>query len=262
MVEAASSGLTRAGHGFRTGRIAAIRLVTILVLLAGWEALARSGLLYRDVVPNLSAITSGLYGILSNPVFYSHLQVTVMEILLALAIGGSLGILAGVIIGANPFIGKVVEPLLYYLGPTPKIIFFPLLIMWFGIGEASKVAMGTISTFFPIALSVAAGIREIDKVLIRVGKSYRANPWQMTFKIYFPAMREPLVNGLRLAFGVSVIGILLAEMKFARSGLGFMVTRFYQQFDMPAMYGLVIIIFVLAIIVNVLIGRLARARHA
>ena len=131
--------------------------------------------------------------------------------------------------------------------------------MWFGIGEGSKIGMGTISSFFPVVLSVASGMRHIDPVLVRVGRSFRANPLQMATKIYLPAMRDPMINGIRLAFGVSVIGVLLAETKFARDGLGFMITRFYQQFDMPAMYGLVIIIFAFAIAVNSALGQLSRS---
>lgn len=249
-----------AGRSGQSRTTLAIRAATILTLLVLWELLARSGLLYEDVVPTLTAIGQGVVEILRSPDFYAHLRVTVMEITFALAIGGTFGLLAGIVIGSNPFVADVFEPLVYYLGPTPKIIFFPLLIMLFGIGEPSKIAMGAISTFFPIALSAAAGIREIDPVLIRVGRSFRANRYQMAMKILFPAMREPLINGLRLAFGVSVIGVLLAEMKFARNGLGFMVTRFYQQFDMPAMYGLVLIIFAVAISVNALIGRFSHMR--
>jgi len=251
-------GLTKAQPP-RTGRVAVIRVATVVILLVVWEMIARSGLLYEDVVPTLFAIAGGIVQTLADPAFWQHLQYTAMELTISLCLGGGLGILAGIVIGTNPLIGRAFEPLLYYLGPTPKIIFFPLLIMWFGIGQASKAAMGTISAFFPVALSVAAGLREIDPVLIKVGRSFRASPLQMTLKIYFPAMREPLVNGLRLAFGVSVIGVLLAETKFARHGLGFMVTQFYQQFDMPALYGLVVIIFGFAIAVNWLIGRFSRA---
>lgn len=238
--------------------VARVRIATILVLLAVWEALARSGLLYEDVVPSLIHVAGGLVGIVTDPEFYGHLGVTAYEIGFALVLGGTAGLLVGLAIGSRPLFGRTTEPLIHYLGPTPKIIFFPLLIMMFGIGSGSKIAMGTISTFFPIALSVAAGMREIDPVLIRVGRSFRASPLQMTTKIYLPAMREPLVTGLRLAFGVSVIGVLLAETKFARNGLGFMVTQFYQRFDMPALYGLVIMIFALAITINGLIGRLSR----
>ena len=89
------------------------------------------------------------------------------------------------------------------------------MIMWFGVGPESKVAMGTLSCFFPIALSVAAGMRQIDKVLIRVGESFRATTWQMVAKIYLPAMRQPIVNGVRLGLGVALIGTLLAETKLS-----------------------------------------------
>ena len=252
--------IRRPSAGARIDRVTAVRIVTIVALLALWEVIARSGLLYRDVVPTVGAILSGIWQIVSNPAFYPNLQITAQEIAVSVVLGSVLGIVCGIVIGSNPFIGRIFEPLVYYLGPTPKIIFFPLLIMWFGVGEGSKIAMGTISSFFPMVLSVASGMRHIDPVLIRVGRSFRANTWQMAAKIYLPAMRAPMMNGMRLAFGVSVIGVLLAETKFARAGLGFMVTRYYQQFNMPAMYGLVIIIFSLAILINWLLGKFSDAR--
>ena len=148
--------------------------------------------------------------------------------------------------------------MLYYLGPTPKIIFFPIMIMWFGVGAGSKVAMGAISCFFPIALSAAAGMRQIEEVYIRVGRSFRANTWQMAIKIYLPAMRHPVINGVRLGLGVAIIGTLLAETKLSNRGLGFLVIQAYSLFDMPRMYAMLIVLFVLAIGANALIGRVGR----
>src|ERR1700675_397881 len=130
------------------------------------------------------------------------------------------------------------------------------MIMWFGTGWGSKVAMGGVSCFFPIALNVAAGMRQIDKVLIRVGKSFRANPWQMATKIYLPAMRHPVINGLRLGLGVALIGTLLAETKMSNRGIGFLVIQAYSVFDMPRMYAMLIVLFVLAIGANAIVGRL------
>ena len=103
------------------------------------------------------------------------------------------------------------------------------MIMWFGTGPGSKVAMGAISCFFPVALNVAGGMREIDKVLIRVGRSFRANPWQMVTKIYLPAMRHPVINGVRLGLGVALIGTLLAETKLSNRGIGFLVIQAYEH---------------------------------
>ena len=111
---------------------------------------------------------------LGNTDFYWHLGVTAAEVGGALAVGGLSGVLVGLVLGGSRFAwGAPTSRYLYYLGPTPKIIFFPVMIMWFGVGPASKVAMGTLSCFFPIALWVAAGMRQIDPVLIRVGRSFR-----------------------------------------------------------------------------------------
>ena len=260
------------------------RIAIIAAILLLWEAIARSGLLYRDVVPSLAAIGGAMWRLLTVgdldwpidlsfahvalvadlkvPQFYWHLSVTAGEVGIALAVGGLSGLLAGLVLGGNRLLSNAFEPYLYYLGPTPKIIFFPVMIMLFGVGPGSKVAMGVISCFFPIALSTASGMREIDKVLIRVGRSFRANAWQMATKIYLPAMRAPIVNGVRIGLGVAIIGTLLAETKLSNRGLGFLIIQAYSQFDMPRMYAMLIVLFVLAIAANAAVGRLYGKNNA
>lgn len=237
-------------------RVTWLRIGIIVAALASWELLSRSGWLYRDVVPSLFAIGKAIVALLSSGEYYFNLGVTAGEILVALAIGGVLGLIVGLLLGANRFLAAAFESYLYYLGPTPKIIFFPILIMWFGVGPPSKIAMGVLSAFFPIALSVAAGMREIDHVLIRVGKSFRATTWQMATKIYVPAMRHPIINGVRLGLGVGLIGTLLAETKLSNKGIGYLIIQAYTLFDMPRMYAMLIVLFVLAIGANALVGRL------
>ena len=233
-----------------------LRIALIVGVLALWQAIAESGLLYRDVVPSLLAIGGALIETLADPGFYFHLYTTSYEIALAMLFGGVSGLVVGLLLGGSPLLSKAYEVYLYYLGPCPKIIFFPLMILWFGIGPGSKTAMGAISCFFPIALNAAGGMREIDAVLIRVGQSFRASTWQMVTKIYLPAMRYPVINGVRLGLGVALIGTLLAETKLSNRGMGFLVIQAYDFFRMPEMYALLIILFVIAIGANALIGRL------
>jgi NitT/TauT family transport system permease protein len=242
--------------GMRARPVLMLRIAIIVAVLVCWEALAASGLLYRDVVPSLSAIGRGLWTTLSDPAFYFHLGTTAYEIGLAMLIGGLSGLFVGILLGGSRFLSRAYEAYLYYLGPCPKIIFFPIMIMWFGVGPGSKIAMGAISCFFPVALNVAGGMREIDKVIIRVGKSFRANGWQMITKIYLPAMRHPVINGIRLGLGVALIGTLLAETKLSNRGIGFLVIQAYSIFNMPQMYALLIILFVISIGANTLIGHL------
>jgi len=232
-----------------------LRVAIILTILATWELLSYSGWLYQDVVPSLLAIARAVVELLSSGEYYFNLAVTAGEIGAALAIGGLSGLTVGILLGANRFMSKAFESYLYYLGPTPKIIFFPIMIMWFGVGPGSKIALGTLSCFFPVALSAAAGMRQIDKVLIRVGKSFRASTAQMVFKIYLPAMRYPIINGVRLGLGVALIGTLLAETKLSNKGIGFLIINAYSTFDMPRMYAMLIVLFVLSIGANALVGR-------
>ena len=238
------------------GPVTLLRAAIILAVLAVWEFLSHSGWLYRDVVPSLLAIGRALFELLSHGDYYFNLGVTAEEVGFALLIGGGAGVIAGIVLGSNRFLARAYEPYLYYLGPTPKIIFFPIMIMYFGVGPESKVALGVLSCFFPVALSVAAGMRGIDRILIRVGHSFRANTWQMVAKIYLPAMRHPIINGVRLGLGVALIGVLLAETKLSNKGIGFLIIQAYSIFDMPRMYAMLIVLFVLAIGANALVGRL------
>jgi NitT/TauT family transport system permease protein len=198
----------------------------------------------------------GIEADFKTPQFYWHLWVTAGEVGTGLVAGGLAGLVVGLVLGGNRTLAKAFEPYLYYLGPTPKIIFFPVMIMWFGVGPGSKIAMGAISCFFPIALSTAVGMRQIDPVLIRVGRSFRANFWQMATKIYLPAMRHPTINGVRLGLGVAIIGTLLAETKLSNRGVGYLIIQAYSLFDMPRMYAMLIVLFALAIGANALVGRL------
>jgi ABC-type nitrate/sulfonate/bicarbonate transport system permease component len=233
-----------------------VRVAIIVGILATWEAVAASGLLFRDVVPSLLVIGRAVVELLADPAYYFNLGVTAGEIGLAMLIGGLAGLVVGILLGSNRLLSRAFESYLYYLGPTPKIIFFPIMIMWFGVGPGSKIAMGVLSCFFPVALSAAAGMRTIDSVLIRVGRSFRASTWQMVTKIYLPAMRLPIINGIRLGLGVAIIGTLLAETKLSNKGVGFLIINAYSTFNMPRMYALLIVLFVLSIGVNALIGRL------
>jgi NitT/TauT family transport system permease protein len=244
----------KAGTMMGAEPVTVVRAAIIVFILLFWEAIAQSGLLYRDVVPSLFAIGTAIVRLLSTSDYYWHLGVTAGEVGIGLAVGGLSGLLVGLLLGGNRVLSKSFEPYLYYLGPTPKIIFFPVMIMWFGVGPGSKIAMGAISCFFPIALSTAAGMRQIDKVLIRVGHSFRANAWQMATKIYLPAMRHPIINGVRLGLGVAIIGTLLAETKLSNRGVGFLIIQAYSLFDMPRMYAMLIVLFVIAIAANALVG--------
>jgi NitT/TauT family transport system permease protein len=244
-------------RGFSGHGTAGPRFGAAVVLLGAWQALAMSGLLFRDVVPTLPAIAAGLFGVLTDGSFYVNMAVTAVELLVAMLIGGGAGLLVGLALGGSRFLSDAYERWVNWLGPTPKIVLFPVMIMLCGVGPGSKMAMGAVSCFFPMALSVAAGVRGVNPALLRVGRSFRAGPLQMLAKIYLPAMAAPLVNGVRLGFGVALIGVLLAETKLSNQGIGYMLIQAYARFDMPRMYALLILSVGFAAAVNMLTGRAA-----
>jgi len=237
-------------------RVALLRAAIIVALLVAWELLARSGWLLRDVVPTLAVTGGAIVRLATTQDFYTNLGITAREVGASLAIGGTAGLAIGIALGGNRYLSQAFEAMVVWLGPMPKIIFFPAMIMWFGVGSGSKIAMGAMSCFFPIAINTAAAMREIDGVLIRVGRAFRASRAQMVIKIYLPAMRASVVNGIRLGLGLAIIGTLLAETKLSNRGLGYLVIQAYALFDMPRLYALLIALFVLSIGVNALIGRL------
>ena len=181
------------------------------------------------------------------------------------AIATAAGILVGIIVGARPWLGEAIGPYLDGIATAPKIVFFPIAILLFGVGPASKAALGALSAFFPVALTVAAAVRHINPVFVNVGRSFNASRRQMIVKVYLPALVPAIVNGMRLGLGLAIIGVLLGEIKLSDRGIGFLTIDEYNHFRIPQMYATLILIFILAVGANALIGRLEtrdRARRA
>lgn len=244
------------------GRVFTIQAITIVAALAAYEALARSHLLYAGVVPPLWDILVALVGVLGDPSTYGNLAVSLAEIGAGFVVATAAGILAGIVIGARPWLREALGPYLDGIATAPKIVFFPIAILLFGVGPASKAALGALSAFFPVALTVAAAVRHIDPVLVRVGRSFNASRSQMVTKVYLPALVPSIVNGMRLGLGLAIIGVLLGEIKLADRGIGFVTIDAYNHFRIPQMYATLILIFILAVGANALIGRLETRERA
>jgi NitT/TauT family transport system permease protein len=243
-------------------RILTIQITTLVALLGLYEALARSHLLYEGVIPPLWLMAVALVHALATPSTYTNLGVTGYEVGLGFAIGTLGGIAIGIPTGANRLIRSALNPYLDGIATAPKIIFFPIALLAFGVGPGSKAALGALSAFFPVVLTVAAAVRHINPVFVRVGRSYNATAWQMATKIYLPALVPAVVNGMRIGLGVSIIGVLFGEIKLSDKGIGFATIDAYNHFRIPQMYALLFIIFAIAVMANIAIGRLeARERR-
>lgn len=234
-----------------------VQLFTLASILAIYEALSRSGLFYQGAIPPLGQVFGALFAELAKPDLYANLWVTAYEVLFGFIIAMGAGVLLGIALGATPFLGRVLAPFIDSLATTPKIIFLPIAMLLVGTGPPSKVAMAALSALFPITIAVAAGVREIKPVFINVGRSFRCNWWQMMTKIYLPSLAQPIVVGARLGFGLCIVITLLCEIKISKLGLGFLTIDAYNQYRIPQMYALLLLIFIIAVGTNALISRLA-----
>jgi ABC-type nitrate/sulfonate/bicarbonate transport system permease component len=238
-----------------------LQWATALAAWALWEAVAASGLLYHGVVPSLAAIAAALAWLIVEQHFWLNLAVTGAEIGAAIVIGAAAGLLVGIVLGGNRSIGAAFEPYLTALAPTPKIVILPILYLLVGVGLPSTIAIGAFACFVPLAISTLSGMRQIDPVLVRVGRSFDLSWSQMAGKIFLPALVEPVRAGLRLGLSSAIGVCLIAEIKFSRQGLGAMMIDSYNRSRFAEVYAVLIVIVATAIAGNRLVNRVGRQRR-
>lgn len=229
---------------------AAVQITTIILLVVVWEAVGRTGLLFPELFPSLITIIESLWIYLTTPVALPHLDASGRAVGGALLLAALTGIPLGILCGSRRSWLEVVEPLILYAAVVPKIVIFPIFILFLGIGVGSKLAVGAIAAFFPIALLTIAGMRDVKRVYIDVARTMGASAAQIASRVYLPAIAGQVFTGLRIGMGAAVTGALLAETKIAKAGLGFLIVEYYGQFRIAEMYGLLLLIFILAAIAN------------
>jgi NitT/TauT family transport system permease protein len=242
-----------------------VQLLTLLALVTVWELIGRTGALFPDLFPSITEILQSLWVYVTTPVLLPHLKASLYEVGGAIAIASLFGIPLGILWGSKRSWLEIVEPLILYAAVVPKIVIFPVFILFLGIDVQSKLAIGAIAAFFPVSLLTIAGMREVKPVYVEVARTLSATPLQIAKNVYLPAIAGQVFTGIRIGLGAAVTGALLAETKIAKAGLGFMIVEYYGQFRIADMYALLLFIFVLAALVNgamkALFGALSPISH-
>jgi ABC-type nitrate/sulfonate/bicarbonate transport system permease component len=235
-----------------------IRLITLAVVAGGWELAATTGLVSTTVLPSLSSVIVSLVRSLGQHATWYNAYVSVWEIGFGLIIGVGAGLAFAILAGLNTRVWSAFEPMLYYLGSLPKIIVLPVLLLYLSIGVYSKVGMAAVSAFFPVAITAAHALHEVDDVHIKAARTLGASRLQLLAKVYTPAAIGPVLSGLRLGLAVAVTGVLLAETSVATAGLGYLAIQDYDNLQISDMYALLMLVFIAAVGVNALLGWLIR----
>lgn len=208
------------GRGFLPRPIPFAGLAVFAVIFGAWQAAASLGWINTLFLPAPVDIARSLRRLIENGQLWLHVSASLQRLFAGLAIGASAGVVAGVAAGLLPSARAVIAPVVAALFPIPKIALLPLFILWFGIGEPSKVATIAFGAFFPMTVATMGGVDAVDRGLIRMAQSFGVPTWAIIRKVVLPAAAPAILSGLRIATSIAIVLIVAAEMIGAKEGLG------------------------------------------
>jgi NitT/TauT family transport system permease protein len=213
---------------YRTGFLVrreyrAVRVLALVGLVVLWEIVARVGWVPALFLPSPLGVVAEGWDMVTSGELFSHLAASLKRLLLGFAVGGGLGVIVGVAVGSFSMAEAVGSPLIAATFPVPKIALLPLLILWLGLGELSKVAVIALGVFFPMAINTYTGVRQADALLVRAAVSFGARRWSVIRKVILPSALPMIFAGLRLGAGTALLLLVAAEMIAVESGIGFLV---------------------------------------
>lgn len=204
-----------------------ISLATILVMLGAWALTAALGLVSPVFLPSPSAVAAKFASVATegfvDSTLSEHLGVSLARVFAALVAAIVIGVPVGIAIGTSTVGRGIFDPLLEFLRPIPPLAYLPLIIIWFGIGEPSKVLVIAIAMVAPIALSTTAGVKGVSRERINAARSLGATRRQVLTHVVLPSALPSILTGLRIALGAGWTTLVAAELIAATQGLGFMI---------------------------------------
>lgn len=230
---------------------------SVLVLVAFtllWEVFSRITFVIPDVVDTMRALGKNL----TDETYLTHLRVTATAIFWAFVLGVVLGVLLGLVLGLSKLARVMFEPMILALNGMPKIVLYPLILPIFHLGYGSKTVMGVLFCVFPVLINVAAGVRDMPPVYWKLARSLDTSRRQQLTSFVLPAIRRPLLTGIRLAVSLATVGVVLSEFFATKMGLGRVVLQSYSAGDYPSMVATVLLLITISFTISLLLWRLEK----
>ncbi len=204
-----------------------------VTLLAAWQLAAASGWLSSRVLPAPLDVATAAWRLSASGELWQHVQVSSARALAGLAIGGTLGLLLGLLTGSVRLFEVLLDSTIQMVRNIPALALIPLVILWFGIDESAKLFLIAISVFFPIYLNTFHGIRNVDPALVEMARSYGLSGRQLYTQVILPGALSSILVGLRFSLGLMWVILIVAETISAQSGIGYMTmnAREFLQTD-------------------------------
>lgn len=206
--------------------------ISILCLILIWFLVSGSR---PDFFPTPTATIERFIRLVEKPIMgvsiLGHILASLRRVLFALIASILLGVTIGLVMGWNKKIRAAINPILMALRPIPPIAWIPLIILMFGVDEFPKILLVFIGSFFPIVMNTMSGVSMVDDMYLKVGKIYKANTWQTLRHIVFPAAMPTILAGVKIAISSGWMVVVAAEMLASKSGLGFLINRGRDSYD-------------------------------
>lgn len=240
--------------------------VLALVLLGLWELLVRQWGLSALVLPAPSAIAASLWTGLATGYFWPHIRATLQALLLGLAAGSAIGLLAGMALAESELLERVLKPYVVVSQVVPKLALAPLFVLWFGFGMLPTVLITALICFFPLMENTLTGLRQVDAQRLQLFRMLGATRLQTLLRLKLPTGLPAILAGLRVAVVLALVGAVVAEFMGASRGLGAVVIAAQGMMDTTLMFAALVLIAAMGLLLYqaclVLERRLLRSRAA
>ncbi|MDQ1187256.1 ABC transporter permease subunit [Agrobacterium larrymoorei] len=204
-----------------------ISTLTVLLVLTVWAVVTHLGLVKPLFLPKLetvlNAFIAAIEGNIDGAPLTEHIVMSLFRVVSAFVLAALIGIPVGLAMGLSPAIRSMLDPFIEFYRPLPPLAYLPLVIIWFGIGETSKVLLIYLACFAPVALAARAGVLSASSDQINAARALGASRWQLLRFVVFPAALPDILVGLRIGMGVGWTTLVAAEMVAASTGVGQMV---------------------------------------
>ncbi len=187
---------------------------------------------------------------------YRHLWITLVETLLAFAAGSTLGLLFGLWLALQPMASAILEPYIKALNSMPRIILAPIFAVWFGLGVASKVALGVTLVFFIVFFNVYQGVKEVSPVVLANARMLGASGRQLLRHVYLPSATSWVFSSLHTSVGLAFVGAVVGEYLGSSQGVGYLILQAEGTFDINTVMAGILVLTAFALVLDALVGRI------
>ena len=233
---------------------AVLGLLVPALLLGLWQLVSAAGVFSAVQLPSPGAVLTSATDLIERGELGTHIAISTQRVLLGFALGAALGLVLGALLGLSRLADVLLGPLFGAVRAVPSLALVPLLILWMGIGEDSKVTLITIGAFFPVFTTVCLALRHVDKNLVEAARAFGLNGIRLLSTVQLPAVVPAVFSGLRLALAQSWLFLVAAELIASSMGLGFLLTDSQNNGRTDRMFLAIVLLAVIGKTTDALLG--------